>query len=65
MTEKIYKTTQGTAFTRLENVSMATKNWLRITAWATFKEAKEAGERVYWRGADLYINHKVINSPTA
>jgi len=35
------------------------------TAWATFKEAKEAGERVYWRGADLYINHKVINSPTA
>ncbi len=32
--------------------------------WATFKEAKEAGERVYWRGADLYINHKVVNSPT-
>jgi len=35
------------------------------TAWATFKEAKEAGEWVYWRGADLYINHKVVNSPTA
>jgi len=35
------------------------------TTWATFKEAKEAGERVYWRGADLYINHKVVNSPTA
>jgi hypothetical protein len=34
-------------------------------AWATFKEAKEAGERVYWHGADLYINHKVVNSPTA
>jgi predicted secreted hydrolase len=34
-------------------------------AWATFKEAKEAGERVYWRGANLYINHKVVNSPTA
>jgi hypothetical protein len=35
------------------------------TTWATFKEAKEAGEQVYWRGADLYINHKVVNSPTA
>ncbi len=34
-------------------------------AWATFKEAKKAGERVYWRGTDLYINHKVVNSPTA
>jgi hypothetical protein len=34
-------------------------------AWATFKEAKEAGEQVYWCGADLYINHKVVNSPTA
>jgi hypothetical protein len=34
-------------------------------AWTTFKEAKEAGERVYWHGANLYINHKVINSPTA
>jgi hypothetical protein len=34
------------------------------TAWATFKGAKEAGKRVYWRGANLYINHKVINSPT-
>jgi hypothetical protein len=33
--------------------------------WATFKEAKEAGEWVYWHGADLYINHKVINFPTA
>jgi hypothetical protein len=34
-------------------------------AWATFKEAKEAGEWVYWRGADLYINRKVVNSPIA
>ncbi len=33
--------------------------------WATFKEAKEAGERIYWHGADFYINHKVVNSPTA
>jgi hypothetical protein len=32
-------------------------------AWATFKEAKKAGERVYWHGDDLYINHKVVNSP--
>ncbi len=35
------------------------------TAWATIKEAKEAGKRVYWRGVDLYINHKVVNSLTA
>jgi predicted secreted hydrolase len=34
-------------------------------AWATFKGAKEASERVYWRGADLYINHKVVNFPIA
>ncbi len=34
-------------------------------AWATFKEAKEAGEQVYWCGADLYINHKVVNFLTA
>jgi hypothetical protein len=33
--------------------------------WATFKEAKEVGEWVYWRGANLYINHKVVNSPIA
>ncbi len=31
-------------------------------ARATFKEAKEADEWVYRRGADLYINHKVVNS---
>jgi hypothetical protein len=34
-------------------------------AWATFKEAKEASERVYSCGANFYINHKVVNSPTA
>ncbi len=34
-------------------------------AWATLKEAKEVGEWVYLHGADLYINHKVVNSPTA
>jgi hypothetical protein len=34
-------------------------------AWATFKEAKKVSERVYWRGVDLYINHKIVNFPTA
>ncbi len=54
---------QGTQLGLDEDLIPAQQDQKRA-AWATFKEAKEAGERVYWRGADLYINHKVINSPT-
>jgi predicted secreted hydrolase len=55
---------QGTQLGLDEDLTPAQQAQKR-TAWATFKEAKEAGERVYWRGADLYINHKVVNSPIA
>jgi hypothetical protein len=55
---------QGSQLGLDEDLTLAQQTQKR-TAWATFKEAKEAGEWVYWRGADLYINHKVVNSPTA
>jgi hypothetical protein len=55
---------QGTKLWLNEDLTPAQQAQKR-TAWATFKEAKEAGKWVYWCGADLYINHKVINSPTA
>jgi predicted secreted hydrolase len=55
---------QGTQLGLDEDLTPA-QHAQKQAAWATFKEAKEAGERVYWLGADLYINHKVVNSPTA
>ncbi len=55
---------QGTQLGFYEDLTLA-KQAQKQAARATFKEAKEAGERVYWRGANLYINHKVVNSPTA
>jgi hypothetical protein len=55
---------QGTQIGLDEDLTLAQQAQKR-TAWATFKEAKEAGERVYWCGADLYINHKVVNFPIA
>ncbi len=55
---------QGTRIGLDEDLTPAQQAQKR-TAWATFKEAKEVGERVYWPGADLYINHKVVNSPPA
>ncbi len=55
---------QGTQLGLNEDLTPAQQAQKRAV-WATFKEAKEAGERVYWCGADLYINHKVVNSPTA
>jgi hypothetical protein len=55
---------QGTRLGLNEDLTPAEQAQKRA-AWATFKEAKEAGKRVYWHGANLYINHKVINSPTA
>jgi predicted secreted hydrolase len=54
---------QGTQFGLDEDLTPAQQAQKRA-AWATFKEAKEVGERVYWRGADFYINHTVVNSPT-
>jgi len=59
-----HKGLKGTQFGLDEDLTPAQQTQKR-TAWATFKEAKEAGERVYWHGADLHINHKVVNSPTA
>jgi hypothetical protein len=58
-----HKGLQGTQLGLDANLTSAQQAQKRA-AWATFKEAKEAGKRVYWRGADLYINHKVVNSPT-
>ncbi len=55
---------QGTQLGLDEDLT-PTQQAQKRAAWTTFKEAKEAGERVYWRGADLYINHKVVNSPTS
>jgi predicted secreted hydrolase len=55
---------QGTQLGLDEDLTPAQQAQKRTT-WATFKEAKEVSERVYWRGVDLYINHKVVNSPTA
>jgi hypothetical protein len=55
---------QGTQL-RLDEDLTPAQQAQRRAAWATFKEAKEAGKLVYWHGADLYINHKVINFPTA
>ncbi len=55
---------QGTQIGLDEDLT-PTQQAQKQTAWATFKEAKAAGKRVYWHGADLYINHKVVNSPTA
>ncbi len=55
---------QGTQLGLNEDLT-PTQQAQKRTAWATFKEAKKAGEQVYWRRADLYINHKVVNSPTA
>jgi hypothetical protein len=55
---------QGTQLGLDEDLTPAQQAQKR-DAWATFKEAKEAGEWVYWCGADLYINHKVVNSTTA
>jgi len=55
---------QSTQLGFAEDLTLAQQAQKRA-AWATFKEAKEAGEQVYWRGANLYINHKVVNSPTA
>jgi len=54
---------RGTQVGLDEDLTLAQHAQKRAT-WATFKEAKEAGERVYWHGGDLYINHKVVNSPT-
>ncbi len=55
---------QGTQLGLDEDLSPAQQAQKRAV-WATFKEAKEVSEQVYWRGANLYINHKVVNSPTA
>jgi hypothetical protein len=55
---------QGTQL-RLDEDLTLVQQAQKPAAWATFNEAKEAGKWVYWRGADLYINHKVVNSPTA
>jgi hypothetical protein len=43
---------QGTKFGFDEDLTPAQQAQKRV-AWATFKEAKEAGEQVYWRGANL------------
>jgi hypothetical protein len=53
---------QGTQLGLDEDLTPAQQAHKQV-AWATFKEAKEVGEWVYWRGADLYINHKVVDSP--
>jgi len=58
------KSLQGTQLGLDEDLTPAQQAQKRA-AWATFKEAKEVGKWVYWCGADLYINHKVINSPIA
>jgi hypothetical protein len=55
---------QGSQLGLDEDLTLAQQAQKRVV-WATFKEAKEASEWVYWHGADLYINHKVVNSPTA
>jgi hypothetical protein len=64
MVLRAHKGLQGTQLGFDEDLTPVPQAQKRA-AWATFKEAKEAGERVYWRGADLYINHKVVNFPTA
>jgi hypothetical protein len=61
---RVRKGLQGTQLGFDEDLTLA-QHAQKRAAWATFKEAKKAGERVYWCGADLYINHKVVNSPTA
>jgi hypothetical protein len=55
---------QGTQLGLDKDLTPTQQTQKRVT-WATFKEAKEADEWVYWRGANLYINHEVVNSPTA
>jgi hypothetical protein len=55
---------QGTQLGFNEDLTLAQQAQKQV-AWATFKEAKKAGKWVYWREANLYINHKVVNSPTA
>jgi predicted secreted hydrolase len=60
---RAHKGLQGTQFGLDEDLTPAQQAQKQVV-WATFKEAKEVGEWVYWHGADLYINHKVVNSPT-
>jgi hypothetical protein len=61
---RVCKGLQGTQLGLDEDLTPVQQAQKRA-AWANFKEAKEAGERVYWRGADLYINHKVVIFPAA
>jgi hypothetical protein len=60
MVLRAHKGLQGTQLGLDEDLTPVQQAHKRA-AWATFKEAKEAGEWVYWRGADFYVNHKVVN----
>jgi hypothetical protein len=50
---------QGTQL-GLDDDLTPTQQTQKRAAWATFKEAKAAGKRAFWRGAELYVNNLLV-----